>query len=107
MNNRLYNSIAQNFDLNYVFFLGHRKRARYRHRSEHSLCHLWDCVNAESCVTTHGKMLHEGNILFKLMLSPGKHCCGNICDSRCFLKCFLVFAHSGKHGETLVGNNVS
>jgi hypothetical protein len=76
MNNRLYNSIAQNFDLNYVFFLGHRKRARYRHRSEHSLCHLWDCVNAESCVTTHGKMLHEGNILFKLMLSPGK--LGNI-----------------------------
>ena len=26
-------------------------------------------------------------------LSPGqtrKHCCGNICDSRCFLKCFHV-----------------
>ena len=27
------------------------------------------------------------------LLSPGqtrKHCCGNICDSRCFLKCFPV-----------------
>ena len=77
-------------------------------------------------------------------------CCGNICDSRCLLKCFpvcppvekllrkqnllpekqkcflrnsetfdvslyvshscncfLVFAHSWKHGETLAGNNVS
>ena len=91
------------------------------------------------------------NIQNILLLSPGqtrKHCCGNICDSRCFLKCFpvcppmetllrkqnllpekqkcflansetfdvslcfslmfhLVFARSGKHGETLAGNNVS
>jgi hypothetical protein len=27
--------------------------------------------------------------------------------SLCFSLMFLVFAHSGKHGETLVGNNVS
>jgi hypothetical protein len=73
---------------------------------------------------------------FRIHLSPG-HCCGNNCDSRCFLKCFPVcptvetllrkqnllpekqkcflansetfdvYLYSGKHGETLAGNNVS
>jgi hypothetical protein len=33
---------------------------------------------------------------YTALLSPGqtrKHCCGNICDSRCFLKCFPVCPH--------------
>jgi hypothetical protein len=59
-----------------------------------------------------------------LFAHPWKHCCGNkICFPRSknvsyqiqkhlmfpyvSHQCFLVFAHSGKHGETLARNNVS
>jgi hypothetical protein len=51
-------------------------------------------------LSLHGISMFFGLVWFGLvwfglvwLLSPGqtrKHCCGNICDSRCFLKCFPV-----------------
>jgi hypothetical protein len=62
------------------------------------------------CLPTRGNIVAETQFASReAEMFPIKSETFHVSQVRFFLRkhCFLVFAHLGKHGETLAGNNVS